>query len=297
MRLRVSLASDHLGTYAVLLPIAAKLWETLGYTPIVQHSLRDDNPFEQAVLAWTVGDKYRIAAREPLSLPNTMRAVRLFAWELADSGDFILTADVDMFPLSRTFFADPPPHVLLRACWYLWLGNEGREPFFDPARLEPTGDPSCPYRSHFAMCYAGATKEIWRELFQSGTWPAHDTNSWDEEALTARVLDRVRGQPFAELGRGRWRKGDLHFVDPLDAPLLSEYRDMPRGMIRLGDIWKPAMGPAPEGAIDFIPPRFTQYDRPAWIFPAVRLYFPELGDWLDGYYRVLDETMGSAVWP
>lgn len=290
MKKRVSLACDHLGTYAVLLPIAAKLWEFLGYVPIVRHSLRMSNDFEREILAWTAGDKHKIDAREPLSLPNTMRAIRLFAHELADQNDFILMADVDMFPLSRKFFVDPPTHVLLRAAWYLWLGNEGREPVFDPERLVPG-------RSHFAMCYVGATKEIWHELFQSGTWPAVDTPSWDEEALSHRLLQRVAGQPFSELGRGHWLKGDLHFIDPLDAPLLSVYQDMPRGMLRLGDTWKPDKGPAPEGAIDFVPPRFTQREHPWWIFAAVRAYFPELSDWLSGYRQMLDTTLGTAQWP
>jgi hypothetical protein len=147
------------------------------------------------------------------------------------------------------------------------------------------------------MCYAGATAEIWSELFPSGDWSAYDSNCWDEEALTARALHRVRGQEFEEVARGHWRKGDLHFVDPLDAPLLSSHYDMPRGMIRLGDNWKPGgnHGPRPD-AIDFIPPRWYTHDMPWWTIDAVKEYYPELSEWLDGYTLVLHSTLGSAQW-
>jgi len=178
---------------------------------------------------------------------------------------------------------------MFRAAWYLWLGNDAKEPFFDPARLER------PFRSHFAMCYAGATKAIWCQLFPASVWPREDSAVWDENELTERVLARVDGFDFVEHKNGHWQKGDCHFVDDMTGPCLSYYRDMPRGLIGVED--RTVAETFPKEAIDWIPPRFTQFDKPEWIFPVVRGFFPELAGWLDGYHEVLNVTLNSATWP
>lgn len=281
-----------MGTYAALLPIAAKLWETLGYTPLVQHTLSRTNDFESAILDWTVGHKVRVETIPPLSRANTMRAIRLFAAHLdvvADD-DFVLMSDVDIFPVSRSFFAAPPGDlVMFRAAWYHWLGNGGNEPDFDPKRFER------PFRAHFAMCYAGATVSIWRELFPQVVFPSEDTATWDELELTRRVLEFVEGREFREHRKGHWQKGVCHFVDDMTGPCLSSYRDMPRGLIGVED--RTIAETYQADAIDWIPPRFTQFDKPEWIFPALRGFYPELAGWLDGYHNVLGTHLGSATWP
>ncbi len=316
MKRYVSLSCDAKPTYAWLLPVAAKLWETIGYVPVVQHMLGEDNAFERAVLAWTPGLKFRVSERPPMSVANTMRALRLYAWpHVSDADDFILTADVDIFPLNRAFFQESYSHVALRAAWYLWLGRpDGTEPVISADTFEWTPAWYEVPRMRFAMCYVGLPRAVWMTLFprnaeeaaQYGTeaalgrmpsfWAGYDDPSWDESELTQRLMRLVAGQPFQTLGRGRWKKGDLHLVDPLDAGLLSAYKNMPRGLLRLGDLWTPRHGPRPESAIDFIPPRMARHDHSLWIFDVVKLWYPELSAWCDKYVREVGSTLKDARW-
>ncbi len=316
MKRYVSLTCDEKPTYAWLLPVAAKLWETLGYVPIVQHRLSEGNAFEAAVLAWTPGLKIQVAERPPMSVANTMRALRLYAWpHVSDADDFILTSDVDMFPLSRTFFQGLPSHVVLRAAWYLWLGRQdGQEPVIGSDTFEWSNDWLERPRMRLPMCYVGLPRSVWQTLFprtleeavQYGTeavldrlpsfWASYDDPSWDESELTQRLMRYVAGQPLETLARGRWKKGELLLVDPLDLPNHSVYQNMPRGLLRLGDKWKPDLGPRPENVIDFIPPRMAQHDHSLWVFDVVKLWYPELSGWCDSYVRDVESTLKDAQW-
>lgn len=315
MKRFVSLSCDAKPTYAWLLPVAAKLWETLGYVPIVQHMLGEDNAFEAAVLAWTSGLKFHVDERPPMSVANTMRAIRLYAWpHVSDADDFILTADVDILPLDRAFFQELPQQVILRAAWNLWLKqHDDAEPEINSDLFE-WPDLSVPPRMRFAMCYAGLPRSLWMTLFprtaeeatQYGTeaalgrmpslWAGYDDPSWDESELTNRLLNYTAGQLFQTLGRGRWKKGDLHLIDPLDSPNHSIYKNTPRGVLVLGDGWKPGLGPRPEGVIDFIPPRMAQHDHSLWVFDVVKLWYPELSTWCDNYVRDVEPTLKDARW-
>lgn len=158
----------------------------------------------------------------------------------------------------------------------------------------------------YASHNCGAMVEIWRELFPEievgdpagslarlvGDTP--DQIDLDETLLSRRFLasPRAAGPVKVIDGAGVWRKGELTLVDPLDLPLLSEYYNMPRGMLRLDDLWYPALGtPKPEEAVDYIPHRFPPGSKPFRCFDVVAAYFPEERAWLDAYRAELDPLL------
>lgn len=296
----VSLSCDEKATYAAHLPVVTRLWDLLGYHPLIAiHDGNWDTAFGRTVLRHTVGNIRRVPQVPPLSVANTMRAERLFAFTCPEvqPDDFILMADVDMYPLSRTFFNVEGPLTILRALWYAWLGHGGRAP-------ELTGDWLQPGSYNFPMCYAGASARVWSEMFpeerlSACTRPTDYASSvgFDEAQMSYRMLWRVERDPIIEVQRGVWTKGEMKLIDPIDAPLLSSYPDMPRGLMRLGDMWRPGKGPMPEGALDIIPPRFVRHEYPWWVFDAVCMYFPELTPWLKEYQRELASTLRGALWP
>jgi hypothetical protein len=158
----------------------------------------------------------------------------------------------------------------------------------------------------YASHNCGATVEIWRELFPEivvgdpvgslarlvGDTP--DQVDLDETLLSRRFLDspRAAGPVKVVDEAGVWQKGELTLVDPLNLPLLSEYFNMPRGMLRLDDLWYPALGtPKPEAALDYIPFRFSPGSKPFRCFDVVAAYFPEERAWLDAYRETLDPRL------
>lgn len=303
----VSLSTDAAPTYAVHAPVAARLWLRLGYRTIihVEDSARWQTRFGDLVLGELrdVGAAIvRIPRTPPLSLPNTMRAARLVApWVnglFAD--DYIILADVDMYPLDRAFFSNPADFTVLRALYASWLACTTPPPAIDWSLV--TAD-----KWRFQMCYAGATVGIWREMWSlpycdspaalrtllEGT--TADAMDFDEAKLSYAFLSSPRAQgPWETLDatQGVWRRGELVFVDPITAPLLSRYYNMPRGLV----------GPEDEEhakdlrAIDLIPPRFGKTDRPWWSFDIARMRWPEESDWLASYRERLEKTLEGAQW-
>jgi hypothetical protein len=88
----------------------------------------------------------------------------------------------------------------------------------------------------------------------------------------------------------------LVLVEPLDRPLLSPMRALPRGMLcyypgsQLSG-WRPDQGPLPAGVVDCIPPRWNDLaGRPWWALEMVRMRYPELTDWLAGYRAALEKS-------
>jgi hypothetical protein len=301
----VSLSTDSRPNYAIHAPVAARLWLRLGYRTIV-HIHESGNwgtEFGQIVLnelAAIGAAIVRVPVCPPLSLPNTMRAVRLVAaWVNGlNLDDFVMQADVDMYPLNREFFSNPAEFTVLRALYAGWLGCKTPPPMVDWANVKPGW--------RFQMCYAGARVDIWRELWNlplgdsaaalrtllEGT--PYDAADFDEAKLSYAFLASPRAQgEWVHLDhRGVWRKGELVFVDPMGAPLLSKYHNMPRGLV----------GPEDENhagnpeAIDLIPPRFAREDRPYWPFGVVKQRWPEEREWLTGYQERIDRAMASFPW-
>lgn len=306
----VSLSCDHAPTYAAWAPVAARLWKRLGYDAIVQiEAAAWDSDFCRLVLDELRDAKVRQVERAvPLSVPNTMRLARLVAPAHADldPNSFVLMADVDMLPLSRTFFADRDGLVALRAMYHHWeaIGNAGAAADIPESLLVPGS-------WRFAMCYAGATVAMWRELL--GLIPGapaaslaalvgertDDPPDLDEIKMSAAFLNRASGAPLTAVSDGVWQKGELQLVDPVRAPLLSMYASVPRGMLRLQDLDVDAYHVRDERVIDFIPARFSQAALPFHQFGVARIYFPEEAEWLIGYESKLRSaivTGGPSLW-
>lgn len=306
----VSLSCDRAPTYAAWAPVAARLWKRLGYDAIVQiEAAAWDSDFCRLVLDELRDAKVKMVERAvPLSVPNTMRLVRLVAASYAEleASDFVLMADVDMLPLSRTFFVDRDGLVALRAMYHFWeaVGNAGVAP-------ELPGEMLVPGSWRFAMCYAGATVTMWRELL--GLIPgapaaslaalvgerADDPPDLDEIKMSAAFLNRASGAPLMAVADGVWKKGELQLVDPVKAPLLSAYASVPRGMLRLQDLDVDAYHVRDERVIDFIPARFSMAALPFHQFSVPSVYFPEEAEWLGQYevrLRAALATGGPSLW-
>lgn len=322
----VVLSSDAAPTYSIFLPLVARIWSRIGYRPLVllhdKGWYSDYGKFILDALDVTGARIDWFSQVKPLTVANTMRASRIVASALPflKPDDLLLTADVDMVPIERAFFERDESWFVLRALYNVWCRDGG-----------VTKMPRDAEGLRFAMCYCGATVALWRELmfldpevdpvanlktivtyqaleepFKTRQVSERGEAVWgdlDEMTLSQRWLGslRVGFEPCVEVKVGEWRKGDLTLVDPVDRPHLSSLDNVPRGLLRLGDLWRPHLGPPPAGAIDLIPPRFAHSTRrfhPWWIFDAVAAYYPEDREWLETYrarvQRIL-EAQGSSL--
>ena len=300
----VSLATDAAPPYAIHAPVAARLWLRLGYKTIIH--VEDTEKWRCQFGDLVIGELSAIGAAivrcpvtPPLSVANTMRAVRLVApWVngLVDD-DFILMADVDMYPLSRTFFSNPADFTVLRALYASWLACTAPPPVVDWSRVNA----DC---WRFQMCYAGALVRIWRELWDLPLCDSHaalrkllegtygDAVDFDEAKLSYAFLSakRAQGEWKTIDEAGVWQRGELVFVDPMNLPLLSKYYNMPRGLIGPED-----RSDHPE-AVDFIPPRFGRENFSWWCFDIAKHYWPEEREWLTGYQDRVYKVWESFSW-
>lgn len=311
----VVLATDSAPTYAVWAPVAARLWRRCGYTPIL---LVEDGPAwrepAQAVIYDAMIEGAHLGAWIPrtgeLTIANTMRCARLVAAAVPglEPSDFILTSDVDMIPLAPAFFQRTEPFLVLRAMFNVWLATKvivNNRPNIDLTHVWAGN-------FRFPLCYSGASVEIWREMVPeilvgdpaaslaqlvagTGAWPAHpDAVDLDERLASFRFLDspRAAGEVIETDPAGVWRKGELVLVDPLDLPLISEYDNMPRAMLRLDDFWTPVSGtPAPPEAIDYIPFRFYPGTKPWRCLDVIAAYWPDEAAWLQAYRARVDPLL------
>lgn len=305
----VALATDSAPTYAIFAPIVTWLWRRLGYRALI--FIHDDEEGWATRFGQLVIGNLREAGAllvplptvPPLSYANTMRCARLVAASLAEvaDDDFILTADMDMFPLSRNFFDRSEDLIALRALYHVWEMPRIPKP--------PTIDaPLQPGEHRFAMCYFGATARIWRKILPlvvgdplaslRAIAPAEDSIDNDEVKLSRGVLTSHYAQGRIEaIARGHWKQGDLHLVDPIDGPNLSGHIHLSRSLIWLQH-WQTVRGtPEAAEAIDFIPPRFPRGSDPWWCFDVARVYFPEDAVRIDAYERVARAEIATARWP
>lgn len=301
----IALATDAAPTYATYLPLVVRLWRHLDYQAIVQvHDESWETPFGFAVLEEAIAGGaviFRVPTCPPLSIPNTMRCTRLVAAasEWIQPSEFLLTADVDMLPLSRTFFDRDEPWIVYRGLGDTWMQPTASVPPRPPKVLQPG--------LRFPMCYSGATVEIWRELLPIvvgdfaeslhrtvepyGVHDRADHTDLDETIVSRAFLTspRMTGQ-VEELSVGVWRQGEFLLVDPIDAPQLTPHEHMHRGMLLHGEGWMPGKGDPPN-AFDFIPQRFYPGTRPWWCFDVATIYFPELTDWITSYRARIDPLL------
>lgn len=238
----VSLAADANPHYAIYAPVVCKIWQALGYEPILfMHDGHGHDP-SRGVYGWETpfGEYVRSALpvkpilvprTEPLSPGNTMRCVRLVAASMpqVQPDDLVLTADIDMAPLSETFFDRQawPPFVL-RADMY--------GPFEGASSLRgPDGTPALLCGMwRFPLCYMGFPGRVWEEILPlvkgdpvlSLRRVLHglreDSVVHDEATISARLLlSRYAVGALEKISSSEetgdlWRQGELELVGVAD---------------------------------------------------------------------------------
>lgn len=246
----VSLATDAHPHYAVYAPIVAKLWRRLGFNPIVfLHNEGWDTPFGKHVresLNAAEPAIVEVPRIEPLSAGNTMRAIRLAACALSAVGehDTIMLSDIDMAPLSRSFFLRHDQAVVLRADMY--------GPLIGASSLNASGAFTLiPGLFRFPLCYVNLTAQLWRQILPYSREDAdtpvelaraylvgcrHDSPEWDEAIVSARLLSHpsVFGWPLSPLKAiDEYEQGRLRLV-----PMTNWPSALPRRMLIGGEAYR-----------------------------------------------------------
>lgn len=297
----VVLATDAAApSYAVWAPVAARVWRLCGWEPLLLcHAEHWDTTLwgreirrELDVVAATMLD---VVTCPPMGVPNTMRCSRLAAaaWSVLRDDDVLLTSDVDIIPVDKTFFHAPPSEAFsLRSHYQAWLALSDRS--FLASEIEPGN-------FRLAMCYCGATAACWRRLFPEievgdvnksiariFTGRGDSTDN-DEVVLSFRFLSGWPG-PTVEECPGQWRRGELLLTDPVHAPNLYCGPAIPRGLAIHG-AGGCGRGTPALGCIDWIPGRFEAGSRPWSDVHAVGLLHPELKEWVTGYLHRMKELL------
>lgn len=291
------------GVYAAYAPVVMRLWQRLGYRPIVfKHEATFDSEFGrfvsekmlEAVEPELVPIIVPIPRCEPLSVGNTMRVARLAAASnaLVQPHELVLMADIDMAPISRTWFERDH-----------WLGGpfvlrgDMHGSFAGCASLNPDGTASL-LGGHFRfpMCYAGATKAQWfdmlplingqeivsiRRLLHS---LRHDCVDYDEQQLSSRFLhsryavgplctDVVANNSGAERV---YKQGDLTLLAATDWPT-----GVPEGMMIHGG----ARSDSRPNRVDWHMPR----PAPPWLVQVMSRFWSEESKFLEEYWPKICE--------
>ncbi len=313
----VSLAVDAAPTYATFLPVVARMWERLGYRTIAhleRSPVWTETAFGRLVTAEIERAGVVSVAIDPAeslgalgaTLPptirsaaaNTMRVVRLVAAAHTAPGDFVMTADVDMLPLSRDFFAEhaaeSAPVCIRRPFYHAW----GEASLHLPRSLA-RGE------WRFAMCYAGARTEAWLDMLGLvpgdsaasmavllGTFSPGDS-PWDldERIFSSAVLGRPGSMGALEfVEAGRYRQGDVELLEPSGARFED---NVSPGLCRYGVGYRADSLP-----IDYIPWRFYCHDGlDCAQFGPVGDAFPELRPWLGEYVEAVRPLLSDhSLW-
>lgn len=286
--------------YAVWAPVVARVWRQLGWEPLlVLHNEHwDATPWAREVRRELAEfpAMVKIPTCPPLGVPNTMRCSRLVAacWTGLSDDDVLMTTDVDMVPVSTTFFVPLPSEAfVLRSLYQARLTPPYT--YFSASDMEPVA-------FHFAMCYCGATAARWRLLFPEivigdagqSLLPIiagrRDHPENDEKVLSYRLLS-AWPSPTVEEAPGQWRRGGLRMTDPMVVPCLSElYPNIPRGLAIHGEGGCREGMPA-AGCIDWIPTRFEGGSTPWADVQAVGRIHPSLQEWVEEYVAKMKELL------
>lgn len=291
----VSLATDANPHYAVYAPIVTRIWKQLGYKPVLfVHNQGWDTAFGQFVRENLPDDVPVIETPrlDPMSVGNTMRMIRLAACACSfiESNDLIITSDIDMAPLSRTFFDRQGPAFILRVDAYGPL--EGATQLLDGDK----GIACLAGLFRFPMCYVGLERDIWRDItpyrpavegnpIELARRILHgcrgDQHDYDEQFVSARtLLSRWAAGSLVQMD-GRWRQGELEMVGSTDWP-----GGWPLGMIIGGTPHRPA-GSLP---IDFHMPKPSNRATGG----VLGQHWPEEGKFLEHYWFRAIELAGFS---
>jgi len=290
----VSLSTDANAMYSVYAPIVARLWKRLGYEPLMflhdEHWDSDYCQYVRTKLTETVPleRQCEVSAAPPFGVPNTMRIVRLVgaAFPFIRPDDLVLTADVDMAPISRTWFNRPWSAFCLRGDMQgSYEGGKRPRPQKDGSYLQ-AGE------FRFAMCYIGLLARIWHEILplyagdprtslkQVAYGAGYDAHDHDEAYVSYRLLrSRWAEGPLERVNEHArlWRQGELHLVSAIRPD------GLPEGML----LGHEGRLPAPQGTIDFHLPRPAQY----WVGDALAGLWLEDAQWIREYWRGVQERL------
>jgi hypothetical protein len=295
----VSLSTDPNPHYAIYAPIVVRLWRRLGFNPILfVHNAGWDTAFGEYVRA-ALGSDFttltEVPRLEPLSVGNTMRTIRLAASAHAyiGSDDIVMTADIDMAPLSRSFFELPPYQAqLLRADLHGPIEGASALRNDDGIALQAG-------LFRLPMCYVALTAQIWRDIFPYNETCAnnpvlfarrilhgcgYDSHDYDEAYTSARLLlSRYAVGALEKQADGTWRQGELRIVPMSDWP-----RGWPKRMLIGGDAIRPHAAGVGSDPIDFHMPKPSS----PWVGPLLVKYWPEEREFIEPYWRQACELAG-----
>jgi hypothetical protein len=245
--------------YSMFLPIATEAWNACGWQPTAlligaAHEWAERAEF---LLARRFGlDVIFIPRIEGFADSTVAQVGRLFPhqllggrWPVAD-GDYVMTGDVDMIPLSATHWATPGDGVTV------WYGN-----------AYPAEPPRYP------LCNLGATCAVWKEVMGKETLEgclrgglganADAKTAWNyDELLAGRRIRSWSGFP-----------GRLHVVSREGAAPLRDRAD------RVA--WPTKIRP---GLVDAHLPR-PAGPHAELIRDLLRVYYPEMLSWFPDYLK------------
>lgn len=214
MRKFVVLAVDDTKKYLTCLPIVMWAWEKIGWTPLLV--LYGNKKYMSSV---TLLNGFPMLEGNPLSgLKNSTLAQvsRLYVAgsEIFQEGDYIMTSDADMLPLSDYWDTDPSKITV----WGHDLTGFG----------------------HYPICYIGMTRERWIEVMGITNsnmdalitrdiewWKSRFDNIWlaDQDIVTAKINETEfevkhvyrgvypNGYAMNRVDRSAWHLNHNQFVD------------------------------------------------------------------------------------
>ena len=153
--------------YAFYLPIINRIWTELGFKMIpllVGDKSSWSNPWQSLVISklsnivWLESKGYNQG--------TLAQVARLFAFEHINTNDTLMLSDVDLIPLSRTWFNQSQPDKL-----NLYFANAYNH-------------------SKYPMCYVDAPKDIWQEIMTEPMDEAMNRANhwgWDEEYMGYKI--------------------------------------------------------------------------------------------------------------
>lgn len=283
------LSSDVNETYSFFLPIAARAWKRLGWTPLCilvgDLDTWEKKPRARFSLSHTDPEDVAIFVRpaEGYRVGTTAQVVRLLAAAIpkVKKSDYLLTSDVDMIPLDKDHF--------LKQDWSMDFNVIGADAYAD---LTKGYSPP-----KFPMCYLGARADAWKDVMgiksedvnlEVKTALSGRPDQWDnDEMYFASRLHRHRffNGKYEKVSDGRYKRGTCDLL----------LRGWPYGRA-LRRIDREVWGFNGEsGMIDCHCQR-PGFKNPKILRSILSKYFPEETPWFDkyiaGYPQVAEKTSG-----
>lgn len=272
--------------YAFFVPIISAMWMRLGYRPIVfligSPEEWKTHRFGKLALAEArrrgalLHFAERVGGYPESTTAQTVRLAGAYT-SLIREDDYLLTTDVDMLPLSRSFWGNP-------------LDGHDFDVYFANAY---EGEK----RPHWPICYIGMTALSWIHLL--GSYPDHNvaTRSWMEGNLDrgAVARDPMVGWCFDEyfvsekIAEAKKNGKSVRFIDRMKAPAGWPASRIDRGA--WDETWAPNVMSTPDGlrihpgAVDCHAPR-PGYGEVAWqerVRPLLNAFEAGLGDSFNEY--------------